>query len=112
MAYQCRNPGYSYRYTTSSGEPLAVCPGCGNNLTDTKHGVEIEFVEEILDMDDGVIGHEEWSSRSVLDGDGNLVDVEMEVAAGFHSATRCFVCKEMLINLDDVEEHQTFTPGG
>ena len=111
MAYDCRPAGYAYRYTEQDGRPLRYCPGCINDLTNPEHGVEIEFILDVLDMDDDVIGNDHWTHMSNLDDQGNLLDVDGEVAAGFHSQTVCAECYENLASFEEVTEEQVGAGG-
>ena len=85
---------YSYRYMdTETGKPLKRCPECEGDLT-AEYGIDIEFTD----------GSRNWELSSQLEADGHLADANGLVAQGYHSATRCGHCGEMLINMQGVDE--------
>jgi hypothetical protein len=82
-----------YRYTFHD-RPYLVCMECGHDLT-AEGGISL-----VLSVDD-----REVTTDTKLTLDGTLVDTpDRGVAAGFHSATECGGCGEMLINTEDVAE--------
>ena len=83
---------YRYEY---KGEVLSLCPNCCHDLTtDMDMGVLIE-------MTNGQTNH---TVRSRFDSKGYLEDPTREVENGYHSATLCGNCEEMLINSCHVDE--------
>lgn len=91
---------YQYRYTTATGEPLTICPECGYKLVEPG-GVLLEVV----------CGGKSLEYSTFLHTDGRLEDVDGLVACGYHSATFCWDCCGILIDMDDVveEEHDDAT---
>jgi hypothetical protein len=81
---------YFYDYTATT------CPGCGQDWT------EEDGVGLVVSVGGRV---SEYPTR--LDSGGMLEDVDNLVANGYHSATRCAGCGELLVNLDVGEEMHT-----
>jgi transcription initiation factor IIE alpha subunit len=76
-------------------EPLAKCPECGNDLNKDQ--------SILLDL---IFRGKTVYALTFLQ-DGVLMDTfDESVAEGYHSATRCARCEEMLIHMENVlEEH-------
>lgn len=86
---------YAYRYTDDAGAPILACPECGTRW-DINHGISLTI--SVADM---LQDHD-----TLLDQDGNLVDVDGEIAAGHHSGTYCGDCGKLLLDIPGVVEHQ------
>ena len=84
-----------YRYQLEDGSPATTCPECGCEL-DIPGNVILEVVT----------GGRPWRFDTCLDEDGSLVDVDNLVANGYHGATICGGCENLLIDVG-VEEVDT-----
>lgn len=91
---------YAYRYLVQGTEcPLRVCPHCDGNLTLPGRGVIIVLYYGNGKSEAGLV-----EASSSLDDDGHLIDVDDQVAAGYHSATLCGGCGEQLLQWADEEQ--------
>lgn len=86
---------WSYLYQDDNGGPLKSCPACGHDLTQ-EDGVDITLS----------IGGRVFDVESRLDENGKLIDTDDNaVAAGFHSATLCGGCGDMLCDIaEEIQE--------
>lgn len=87
-------PRYTHRYVTETGEPLADCPLCGEDLV--TGGVLVTL---------SVAGRLVENVPSRLNAAGVLQDTEDgAIAAGFHSETRCSWCDESLADYEEASK--------
>jgi hypothetical protein len=82
-----------YRYLDKQDVPLRCCPFCGASLT-KPGGVTLTIS----------IGDRPQDFATQLDLEGWLVDVERLVANGYHNATSCAACGEMLVDHEYSED--------
>ncbi len=88
-----KTKNYKYKYAKYR-EPLAKCPECDYNLTQHA-GIGLVL---------SVAGHV-FEVPSSLDTNGVLQDTDDKaVGNGYHSATYCGGCGELLINMEGVVE--------
>ncbi len=88
-----------YYYIDGEQNPLSTCPKCGHDLTTGKDGRSPGVFIAL------VVAGNEMRSPSVLNDRGDLMDTTDDVVAkGFHSATLCGGCEELLINMEGVQE--------
>ncbi len=90
---QDQTMNYRYRYLDDQGNPLDRCPYCAASLTQPG-GVTLTVS----------IANRPQDFATQLDAQGWLVDVERLVANGYHSATSCAACGEMLVDYEDSED--------
>lgn len=82
-----------YRYVDPNGKPVQSCPECGTRW-DMNHGISINIL-----VGDSLSDHD-----TMLDQEGDLVDVDNLVANGYHAGTYCGGCGELLVNMEGVIE--------
>jgi hypothetical protein len=85
---------HRYRYLDERDRPLRGCPFCGAILTE-QGGVTLTIS----------IGDRPQDFATQLDPQGWLVDVERLVANGYHSATCCAACGDLLVDYEDAAGH-------
>jgi hypothetical protein len=80
---------YRYRYLDDHDAPLSHCPFCGASLTSPDSiALTVSIAERRHDL------------PTQLDAEGWLMDVDRLVANGYHSATCCATCGEMLVEYE------------
>jgi len=91
---------YAYRYFVHGTErPLHHCPICGRDLTEAGGGVIVVLYYGTGKSEAGLV-----ETCSSLDRDGHLIDLEGEVAAGYHSTTLFRGCGVQLWQCADEEQ--------